>query len=242
MRPRRNPTPGRDGAPDERALVWRALAARVWAARALTAVLAGALALAGCGITLPAPAAGTSGSTGMTGATRAAGTRARPAPVDNEVPTPPGKTEHAPGAATPAAAVNAFARAYINWTAADVATRMRALAQASVGQARTELQLEAAQTRADTQLHSGGIANSGVVEAVAPLGSDGGTSAGSGSGRGATDTARDAQYVVVTLERTTASASSAYEGLAPAWHVALATVRRTAPGRRWVVSGWQPES
>ena len=69
----------------------------------------------------------------------------------------------------------------------------------------------AARRRADRQdyeLQRGGIANSGTVEAVAPL-----------PGR------RD-QYVVVTRERTTATDTTAYQGLRPAWHVALATVVR----------------
>ena len=49
------------------------------------------------------------------------------------------------------------------------------------------------------------------------------------------------QYAVVTLERTTATDSTAYAGLAAAWHVAVATVAELAPGA-WVVSGWQPEN
>ena len=49
------------------------------------------------------------------------------------------------------------------------------------------------------------------------------------------------QYVVVTLERTTATNTGAYDGLRPAWHVTVATVTQLTPGR-WVVSGWQPDS
>jgi hypothetical protein len=49
------------------------------------------------------------------------------------------------------------------------------------------------------------------------------------------------QYAVVTLERTTASNTNVYQGLRPAWHLALATVKRQ-PGGGWVVSAWQPES
>lgn len=183
-----------------------------------------ALALAGCGIRLAAqpPVQGRGAGSGA-GATRKA---AQPKPVDNEVPTPPGKAEHAEGAPTPTTAVRTFAHAYINWSAADVAKHLRTLARGSVGQARTELQLEAAETKGDSELHSGGVANSGAVEAVSRL-------RGTGGGD---------RYVVVTLERTSASASSAYEGLAPAWHVAVATVRPGDQGHRWVVSGWQPES
>ena len=49
------------------------------------------------------------------------------------------------------------------------------------------------------------------------------------------------QYVVVTLESTTATNTTAYQGLRPAWHVALATVTEQRPGA-WVLSAWQPES
>ena len=119
-------------------------------------------------------------------------------------------------------AIEAFATAYINWRADNVSARMRALAALSVGQARSELSLAAAQTGHDYELRNGGIANSGTVRAVAPvLGAAG-------------------QYAVVTLEHTTASNTNAYQGLRPAWHLALATVERQRGG--WVVSVWQPES
>jgi hypothetical protein len=119
--------------------------------------------------------------------------------------------------------VRRFAGAYINWTADSVGRDMIALASASIGQARSALQLAAAQTAGDYELRRGGIANSGTVEAVARL---------PGSRN---------QYVVVTRESTTATADAAYRGLQPAWHVTIATVARL-PGRGWVLSGWQPES
>jgi hypothetical protein len=100
---------------------------------------------------------------------------------------------------------------------------MTELASTSIGQARSALQLAAAQTAGDYELKRGGIANSGTVEAVAPL------------------TASPNQYVVVTRESTTATADAAYQGLRPAWHVTIATVARL-PSRGWVLSGWQPES
>ena len=49
------------------------------------------------------------------------------------------------------------------------------------------------------------------------------------------------QYVVVTLESTSATNTTAYQGLRPAWHVTLATVSEQQLGQ-WVVSGWQPEN
>jgi len=120
------------------------------------------------------------------------------------------------------AAVRAFAQAYINWDAQTVSADMRGLAARSVGQARAAAALAAAQTAGDYELQAGGVANSGQVEAVASL------------------PGRPERYVVVTLERTTATATSAYQGLAPAWHVTVAEV--VDQGGRWVVSGWQPES
>jgi hypothetical protein len=84
------------------------------------------------------------------------------------------------------------------------------------------MQLAGAGTAQDYELQRGGIANSGTVEAIASL-------------RG-----RANRYVVVTLERTTATNTNAYQGLRPAWHVAIATVTRVGTG--WVLSGWQPET
>ncbi|MGH2927139.1 MAG: hypothetical protein ACRDL8_02940, partial [Solirubrobacteraceae bacterium] len=110
-----------------------------------------------------------------------------------------------------------------NWTAATVSQRLQALADVSVGQARSAMELAAGETARDYELRHGGIANQGVVEAVAPV-------------RGSAD-----RYAVVTRERTTASNSSAYRGLRPAWHVSLATVTRIRGGL-WVLSAWQPEN
>jgi hypothetical protein len=142
----------------------------------------------------------------------------------HEYPSPAPPRESVSGtAATAVAAIEAFASTYINWTADTVAGRMRALAAQSIGRARSAMQLAAAQTANDYELQRGGIANSGTVEAVAPL-------------RGQRD-----QYAVVTKELTTATNSSEYQGLAPAWHVAIATVSEVANGQ-WVVSGWQPEN
>jgi hypothetical protein len=119
--------------------------------------------------------------------------------------------------------VAAFATAYINWDAQSVSPDMRALAAHSVGQARAAMTLAAAETAGDYELQRGGIANHGTVEAVAPL------------------ARRQNQYVVVTLESTTATNTTAYQGLRPAWHVALATVTQQGAGQ-WVLSGWQPEN
>lgn len=123
----------------------------------------------------------------------------------------------------PVVAIEAFATAYINWTASTVSGRMAALGALSIGQARSAMALAAAQTAQDYELRRGGIANSGSVEAVAPL-------------RGHAD-----EYVVVTRELTTASNTTAYQELRPAWHLALATVTRVSGGG-WALSSWQPEN
>jgi hypothetical protein len=143
-----------------------------------------------------------------------------PPVTSNEVATPPGPLQHGRGYASAEVAVRAFVQRFVNWDAADVKARLEGLARASVGQARTAMALEAAQTGADPELAQTGVANHGTVEAVAPV-----------PGRG--------RYVAVTLESTSAADSSAYEGLAPAWHLALVRVSRR--GNAWVVSGFQPE-
>ncbi len=104
-----------------------------------------------------------------------------------------------------------------------VVAQLRTLAAESIGQARSAMALAAAQTAGDYELRRGGVQNSGSVQAVAPV-----------IGQ------RD-QYVVVTREQTSATDTTAYQGLSPAWHLTLATVARVGPGE-WVVSGWQPES
>jgi hypothetical protein len=146
------------------------------------------------------------------------------AQATHEYPSAPPPPETASSAqASAVQAISSFATAYINWTAQSVAADMRTLAKQSVGQARSAMALAAAQTANDYELQQGGIANSGTVEAVAPV-------------RG-----RRHQYVVVTRETTTATNTNAYQGLRPAWHVAIATVAELQPGQ-WVVSAWQPES
>ncbi len=145
------------------------------------------------------------------------------AQATHEYPSPPASQSATGGAPDATQAVSAFASAYINWTAATVSSDMSALAARSLGQARSVVALAAARTANDYELRRGGIGNSGQVEAVAPV------------------QGKRHQFAVVTRELTTATNTGAYQGLAPAWHVALATVTRLGSGR-WVVSGWQPES
>jgi hypothetical protein len=179
----------------------------------LVAGIAVLLALGGC-VDLIGPRPGATTST----------SKLAQAQATHEYPSPPAPRQSAIGeSASAVRAVDAFATAYVNWTAQTVAGDERALAARSVGQARSTMALAAAQTAQDYELQRGGIANAGTVEATARL-------VGS----------RD-RYVVVTRELTTATNTSAYQGLRPAWHLAIATVTQLAPGR-WVVSGWQPES
>jgi hypothetical protein len=174
-----------------------------------TVALLGVLWVAGCG---------------AQGAPRRGPTRIAQAQATHEYPSPaPPRESAAGGSPTPVAAIDAFAGAYINWTAQTVSQDMRQLAARSVGQARSATGMAAAQTAGDYELIRGGIANVGAVEAIAAL-------------RG-----QPRRYVVVTRELTVASATTAYQGLQPAWHVTIATVTQLASGG-WAVSGWQPES
>ena len=192
--------------------------------RASVALLC-ALACAGCGQSArrARSTGGGGGSGGGSPARRASSALARAQALD-EYPSPPPPPQNAAHAApTATQAIRAFASAYINWNARTVSADMRSLAARSVGEARAAMTLAAAQTAGDYELREGGIANSGAVEAVAPLSGHAG------------------QYVVVTRESTSASNTTAYQGLKPAWHLALATVRQL-PGGRWTLSGWQPEN
>lgn len=172
----------------------------------------GAIALAGCGT--PTARHGPRPTTSPVAEAQA--THEYPSP-------PPPRPRVASASPSPTTAVEAFASAYINWDAGSVSADMRALAARSIGQARAATQLAAAQTGDDYELQRGGIANSGSVAAVAAL------------------SGKPNEYVVVTRELTTATATTAYQGLQPTWHVTIATVTPVA-ARGWVVSGWQPQS
>ena len=124
---------------------------------------------------------------------------------------------------SPGQAVRVFAATFINWTAATISARLQALADVSLGQARSAMRLAASEAGRDYELQRSGVANTGTVEAVAPL------------------TSAPRQYVVVTREQTTSRDATPDRGLAPAWHVTLAAVTRV-PGGLWVLSRWQPES
>ena len=182
--------------------------------RRALALLGACAALAACGFEAPAAPAPVPSSTVAAGAS-AQGTSAG-APLPRGQPNP---------YVSPLAGelLVAFATQYINWNAHTVVNDLRTLATESVGQAHAAMELTAGETARDYELQRGGIANSGKVEAVAPL-----TNSGS-------------RWVVVTLERTTAANNSSYQGLAPEWHVIVGAVVRLSPGH-WKVSVWQPVS
>jgi hypothetical protein len=186
------------------------------------APLVAALALAGCGAAGVGRARQRAPQRPHSDATAVSVAVAR-ADRTHELPTPAGRQAVLGGWRSPVQAVDVFADTYINWTAATVSGRLQALSEVSLGQARSAMALAAAQTGHDGELQRGEVANSGAVEAIAPL---------AGHAR---------QYIVVTREQTSASGDAAVAGLAPAWHVALATVTQV-PGRLWVLSAWQPES
>jgi hypothetical protein len=196
--------------------------------RAVPGVLCAAACLAGCatlGVTNTAttPTTATTSSTAPH-AVSAAASKLAQAQATHEYPSPPPAPETVTGDLTsPEAAIAAFADTYINWNADDIAARLRALAAQSVGQARSAMALASAGAANDYELRQGGIANAGTVQAIARL-------------RPGAD-----RFVVVTLERTTATNTTAYAGLRPAWHLAIATVVRLSGGQ-WALSGWQPES
>jgi hypothetical protein len=196
-------------------------------ARSIGAVLTAGIAaavVAGCGTSASAgPRPASAARTAATAtAARIRATVAR-AQRTHEIPTPAPAQTALGGWRSPVQAVQVFAQEYINWTAATVAAHLRVLAQAGVGQARSAMTLAAAQVSHDSSLTLGGIANSGTVEAIAPV------------------TGERNVYAVVTRERTTATNTSAYQGLRPGWHVTLATVTEV-DGWLWTISGWQPEN
>ena len=197
--------------------------------RSAAVVAAGVLAgvPAGCGLSLGGSAAPTRTATAPSAVAATATARLRAtvarAQRTHEIPTPAPAQKALGGWRSPVHAVQVFAQNYINWTADTVATDLHVLSQAAVGQARSAMTLAAGQVGHDSSIALGGIANSGTVEAIAPVTGE-----------------RDV-YAVVTRERTTATHTSAYQGLRPGWHVTLATVTEV-DGRLWTISGWQPEN
>lgn len=137
-------------------------------------------------------------------------------------PPPPSPRAQAPADVqpTPAKALEAFARLYVNWTYRTLTSDQRQLAAMSVGAARLAERQAAASSQADTTITHGHIYNTGQIVSVAP------NLTGAG------------MWVVVTREQT--GGSSEYQGLEAAYHVTLAKLAHFQQG--YVIESWLPQS
>jgi hypothetical protein len=186
------------------------------------------IALSGCGLHDPYESATsrTTATTASTASTAASADQADP-PPERGGTIPPGpqtaQTKLAAGAAlpTPQAALQRYARLYLNWTAANVIALQRELAEISLGQAHAQALQAATSATRDPQLTASHIANRGELVAISP---------GQGAAAG--------KWVIVTSEQTTGEGD--YQGLPPTLHIIYAQVTNTARG--WVLSGWQPQN
>ena len=198
-----------------------------------TALVALALALAGCGLSDPyeqqqpkrtssTAQPSTTASTGppvVSATTSSTATAGNPGEHD-EGRAPPNHQRVRSGLAAPSAqaALEQFARMYINWTASKLAARSRQLAKLATGQAQAQALALAARAAVLARYQ---VTNSGTVTAIA---------AGQGSEQG--------RWAVVTNELTTGTGP--YLGLPATSHVIWATVIRTRHG--YVIDSWNPAS
>jgi hypothetical protein len=186
-----------------------------------------AITLSSCGLNNPYQA--TTRQTTSTTPTTAAATPAdqRDPVSEREGTIPPGEqaaqSRLVAGAAlpTPQAALERYARVYLNWDAPHVVGVQRALAAISLGQARAQALQAAASVSRDPKLTAGRIANHGQVIAISP---------GQATAAG--------EWVIVTSETTTGQGE--YGGLPPTLHIIYAHVTHAGPG--WVISAWQPQN
>ena len=180
--------------------------------RALAPLLAATVALAAAGCANPdAPVAADNNTASQA---QNAGEPAAPAPPTaiSQAPAGPQRTRQA--------ALQAFARLYINWNYRDLTATQRALAAMAVGSARLAERQAAATSAADTTIQRAHIQNSGAVIAISR------------------DLASTGAWVIVTREQTTGGAQ--YEGLPAAYHVTLAHLQHVPYG--WAVNEWLPQS
>jgi hypothetical protein len=197
---------------------------RTRAVLTIIALLSVTAVLTGCGGSTSGPARPVRATTtAQSSSVSSTAAKVAQAQRTHEYPGPAQHQQVVGGWRSAAQAVEVFATTYINWSARTVSGRLQALAEVSVGQARSAMSLAASQSGRDDELQRGGIANSGEVEAIAPV------------------LDHRNEYAVVTREQTTATNTNAYQGLAPAWHLTLATVTQTTGGL-WVLSAWQPEN
>ena len=183
----------------------------------------GAAAIAGCGI--PDPYAASQPTATSTATSTVVATNVDPAPErGGTIPANARAAESRVAAAasrpTPEAALEQYARLYVNWDAKSVVDVQHVLAALSTGQARAQaLQAAASYTR-DQTLAQSGVANSGRLVAITP------------------SLTTSGQWVLVTSEQTTGRRD--YSGLPPTLHVIYAGLTRTPSG--WVVSEWAPQN
>ena len=191
------------------------------------AALATAGVLAGCGLSDPYQkhAATSTAHSSVTSTTTPADLPDPPSERGGQIPASAKAAEDHPaagaGAPRPRAAVQRYARLYINWSAGQLAANQRKLAQISIGAARQQAQQAAASASTDTQLTADHVSNSGQVVSATP---------GDGSATG--------QWVIVTSEKTAGKGD--YAGLPTAVHVTYAKVDHTDQG--WVISQWMPQN
>ena len=196
-----------------------------------TALVALAIALAGCGLSDPyeqqqpkrtssTARSSTTASTGPTVASvTASGTTIAGNPGErDEGRVPPNRMRVRSDLAAPSAqaALEQFTRLYINWTASELPARSRQLAELTTGQAQAQALALAARAAVLARYE---VTNSGTVTAIA---------AGQGSEQG--------RWAVVTNELTTGIGP--YLGLPATSHVTWATVIHTRHG--YVIDSWYP--
>jgi hypothetical protein len=191
-----------------------------------TIAILAAAALTGCGISDPyaGKPPSTSRSTSTATSTPAT-TNADPPPERGGTISPAARVAQArlaagAGRPTPQAALERYARLYVNWTAATIEPIQQQLATLSIGEARAQALQAAASYARDQTLAQSRVANSGRLIAITPSLDAGG------------------QWVIVTSEHTTGAGD--YSGLPPTLHVIYAQVARAQAG--WVVSEWAPQN
>lgn len=143
-------------------------------------------------------------------------------PGEPAAPAAPAAGSQAPARvrSTPQAALEAFARLYINWSYETLAGEQQTLAAISVGAARLAEQQAAATSHADGTISQGHIHNSGQVVSLTA------------------DDIQRGMWVLVTREQT--GGDSNYQGLPAAYHVTLARLAALPGG--YAVSEWLPQS
>ena len=153
-------------------------------------------------------------------ARRVIGPPARPSAGETDGP-PAARHPSAAAAGRPQALIARYAQLYLNWTPSSLIEHQRQLASMSLGQARGQAQLSAAQAERARQEGRLVLSNQGQALAIAP---------GRGPAAG--------RWVIVTSELT--SGQAAYAGLPPTLHIIYAQLTRSRGG--WVITAWQPQN